>query len=163
MSDLESFGNEFLKDTLFYETSIFNEVKNIFKKDGGLRSGIRIAENKSDFHDTIRLYTPNGEGDNEKGIFNVQGNSFSILEKVNPKSTKKFILCHSDVLVHNRIFGTFNLKKDKVYQFNLFTVGRDPKLKRDNIFISKKRIEELIKNGKIQNPESRLEEISKNI
>ena len=32
MNDLETFGNEFLKDTLFYETSIFNEVKNIFKR-----------------------------------------------------------------------------------------------------------------------------------
>ena len=89
--------------------------------------------------------------------------SFSILEKVNPKSIKKFILCHSNVFVYNKIFGEFHLKKGNVYQFNLFPVGRDPKLKRDNIFISKKRIEELIKNGEIQNPESRLEEISKNI
>jgi len=163
MNDLETFGNEFLKDTLFYETSIFNEVKNIFKKDGSLRSGISVVENKSFFNGKIYLYTPNGQGDDEKGIFNVKGDSFSILEKVNPKSIKKFILCHSNVFVYNKIFGGFHLKKGKVYQFNLFTVGRDPKLKRDNIFISKKRIEELIKNGEIQNPESRLEEISKNI
>lgn len=55
--------------------------------------------------------------------------------------------------IENNIFGKFYLEKNKFYTFNLVTLGRDPKLKRNNLFISKKRIYQLIEEGKIRKPE----------
>jgi len=45
----------------------------------------------------------------------------------------------------------------------LVTLGRDPKLKRNNLFISKKRIYQLVEDDKIRNPEEIVKEIIKNI
>jgi hypothetical protein len=69
----------------------------------------------------------------------------------------------SDVKIENNIFGVFNLEKNNFYDFNLETLGRDPTLKRNNIFISKKHIYQLIEKKLIRNPEIILQEIAKEI
>lgn len=56
-----------------------------------------------------------------------------------------------------------NLEKNNFYDFNLETLGRDPKLKRNNIFISKKHIYQLIEKKLIRNPEKILQEIAQEI
>ena len=68
------------------------------------------------------------------------------------KKQKTYIECIINCYIENNIFGTFLLEKSKFYAFNLITVGRDPKLKRNNLFISKRRIYQLIKNGQIAEP-----------
>jgi len=53
--------------------------------------------------------------------------------------------------------------KNKFYTFNLATVGRDPKLKRNNLFISKRRIYQLLEEGLIKKPETIVNKITKYI
>lgn len=79
------------------------------------------------------------------------------------KKSLCFIYCLSNVKITNDIFGEFNLEKNKVYEFFLKTIGRDPLLKRNNIFISKHRIYQLITEGKIAKAEILVQEIAKQI
>jgi hypothetical protein len=62
--------------------------------------------------------------------------------------------------VKNEVFGEFQLRKGKSYSFNLFTVGRDPRLKRNNVWISKRRAGELIKSGAIMDPDRYLKQVA---
>ena len=56
--------------------------------------------------------------------------------------------------------GTYTVK---FFNFNLITVGRDPKLKRNNLFIAKNRIFQLIEQGLIQQPNRIIKEIANKI
>ena len=163
MEDLEEFGTKFPKNKLFYETSIFNEVNGIINSNGSLRKGINIKTTYSNFDSQLTILTKEKIKDKEYGTFKIKGKSFSILEKKNPKSTIQYIQCNSNVIISNNVFGKFHLDNGKIYQFNLLTIGRDPILKRDNIFISKRRINELINEKKIEKPEVELKKISKTI
>ena len=79
------------------------------------------------------------------------------------KKAKTIIECLSKVTLKNDIFGTFILEEGKFYDFNLATVGRDPTLKRNNLFISKKKIYQLIESGEIDNPQNIIEKIASKI
>lgn len=63
------------------------------------------------------------------------------------------------MILSNNIFGEFTLKQGKFYSFNLATVGRDPKLKRNNVFIAKRRVYQLINENKIRKPDDIVKEI----
>ena len=69
----------------------------------------------------------------------------------------------SDVYLENNIFGKFKLEAQKFYSFNLITVGRDPKLKRNNLFIAKNRIYQLIEEELIKQPDYIIKEIASKI
>jgi hypothetical protein len=109
------------------------------------------------------LALPHCTGDNAKpsvDIFKITGD-FTLYRKQNTKTQKDYIECHSNTIIENDIFGKFYLEKDKVYNFNMLTVGQDPILKRNNIWIAKRRIYQLIQNGKIETPESYIKKIMK--
>jgi hypothetical protein len=112
------------------------------------RDILRIEEFKN-FDDKINLTLSNNKLAEREEIsqFKIRGN-FKLLYK---KSTT-YIECLSDVYLENNIFGRFKLEKDKFYSFNLMTVRRDPKLKRNNLFISKSRIFQLMDDGLIRKP-----------
>jgi len=84
------------------------------------------------------------------GEFSFEG-KIELYEKINPKSTKRFIYCLTNVEVFNEVLGNFYLNQGQTYFFNLGTVGRNPLLKRDNIWIAKRKIpvlqeEKILKN-----------------
>ena len=132
--DLEKFGYHFERGMNMYETNIFK------------------LKNRSSF------YSKDGLRKDGIGKFKIEG-SFKLIDK----RIKTFIECISDVKIENNIFGFFNLEKNNFYDFNLETLGRDPKLKRNNIFISKKHIYQLIEKKLIRNPENILQEIAQEI
>ncbi len=159
--DLSQFSFPFERGMNMYETNLFEEKKrsSFYPKDGVRKDVLKIDEYK-DFEDTMRLTIevnlyPEKE---EISIFKVKG-SFKLIQK----KKKTYIECLSDVYLENDIFGFFNLKSGKFYSFNLATVGRDPKLKRNNIFIAKNRVYQLVETGKIRKPERVVEEIVRNI
>ena len=76
------------------------------------------------------------------------------------KKSSSYIKCTTDVDVYNDIFGYFSLKEGNFYNFNLLTIGRDPILKRNNIFIAKNRIFQLISESKINNTANILQKIA---
>ena len=86
-----------------------------------------------------------------------------IYKKVNDKTTRHYINCLSDVTISSHVFGDFFLKKGKTYDFVLETVGRDPILKRNNIFIAKRRVYQLLEKGILKKPKETLSYIANNI
>jgi len=160
--DLEKFSYPFERGMNMYETNLFKEKKekSIYNKSRTLRKDILEIKEFRDYNGIMKLEIKKDLYPEREDIsnFKLQG-SF----KLAYKKTKTIIECLSTVIVENDIFGKFILEKNKFYDFNLSTVGRDPKLKRNNLFISKNKIYQLIENGKIDNPQKIIEKIANNI
>jgi len=161
--DLEKFAYPFDRGMNMYETNLFEEKKKTsFYSQGGtkLRKDIVDIKEFINFNDTINLTLSNNKPAERDEIskFKVEGD-FKLLYK---KSTT-YIECLSDVYLENEIFGNFKLEVNKFYSFNLITVGRDPKLKRNNLFIAKNRIFQLMEKGLIQQPNEIIKEIANKI
>ncbi|OGF20923.1 hypothetical protein A2316_04015 [Candidatus Falkowbacteria bacterium RIFOXYB2_FULL_38_15] len=159
--DLSIFAYPFERGMNMYETNLFEEKRSssFYSKDGTRKDVLSIEEYKK-FNGVKKLEIEKGfypEKD-EISEFKIKG-TFKLIHK----RKKSYIECISDVSVENSIFGKFYLEKNKFYKFNLVTLGRDPKLKRNNLFISKKRIYQLIEEGKIRKPEIIVEEIVERI
>ncbi len=159
--DLENFSFPFEQNMNMYETELFalKSSKSFYSKDG-LRKDVVSIENFYNYDDKMILEISNGVYAENETIsqFIIKG-SFNLIRK----KKKTYIECLSNVEIENEIFGKFNLEKSNIYSFNLATVGRDPKLKRNNLFISKRRVYQLIQEGKILNPKFIINNIAKNI
>lgn len=157
--DLKKYSFPFEKGMNIYETSLFKEKKrnSVYTASGQKRKDILKISNYNNYNSTIEIKLKNEASAEKKelSIFKING-SFNLITKEH----SKLIECLSDVKLSNEIFGEFCLKNGKIYDFNLNTIGRDPKLKRNNLFISKHKIYQLIKTGKIENPMERIIKIS---
>ena len=159
--DLEKFAYPFERGMNMYETNLFEEKEHssFYSKDGPRKDVLKI-ENFDNFNSSMKLKISKDDvlEKTEISSFNIKG-SFKLIEK----RTKTYIFCITDVIAQNKIFGDFKLQKNKFYSFNLSTIGRDPKLKRNNIFIAKRKVYQLIESGEIRKPETIVEEIVQNI
>jgi hypothetical protein len=151
VDELEKYGTKFPKDHYLYETDLFGESSSIKRSDGTLKSGIQLVDHKKSFSGTIILPRRDGTADNGIGEFTVEG-SYNIYKKQNPKSQAHFLECTDNTHLENNVFGKFTLKKGRVYMFNLETMGRDPILKRNNLFIAKRRVYQLIDQNCLKKP-----------
>ncbi len=161
--DLDQFAFPFERGMNMYETRLFDEKKTTsFYSQGGLqvRKDVLGIEEFNSFDGIRKLEISNGVSSEREEIskFKVKG-SFKLIKK----RKKTYIECISDIYLENGIFGKFKLENGKFYSFNLATVGRDPKLKRNNLFIAKNRIYQLINDNKIRQPEIVIQEIVNNI
>lgn len=159
--DLEKYSYAFEKGMKMYETNLFEEKNRAsIYSTGGLRNDVIAVEDYDNVDSKINIELEKGVPPEklEIGVFNIRG-SFKILSK----KKKSYIECFTDVEAENSIFGKFNLEKGRIYSFNLMTLGRDPLLKRNNVFISKRRVYQLIEDDKVRKPEVVIEEIAKNI
>jgi len=157
---LDNFGYHFERGMNMYETALFKlkKSKNVYSKDG-LRKDVLNIDNYNNFDDFIEVKLKNQQIDKDDiAKFKVTG-SFNLIYK----KSSTYIECLTDVEIDNKIFGNFKLHKNNFYDFNLITVGRDPKLKRNNIFISKQRIYQLIAKNLIQSPEKIINKIASEI
>lgn len=159
--DIEKFAYAFERGMDMYETHLFEEKKyDAFYSKNGTRKDVIKVKRYKNFNGFMNLEVEKGILPSKEDIhkFEIEG-SFKVINK----KKKSYIECLSDVTAKNKIFGTFTLAKNKFYTFNIATLGRDPKLKRNNLFISKRRIYELLEGGQIRNPEEVISEITKNI
>jgi hypothetical protein len=161
-SDLEKYGTEFPQKSLTYDTDLFRINLSFRRADGNLREGIRKISGQPELSGKISVPRRNGTPDETYGLFQAEG-GFDLFIKTNPKSQTNYIECTKDTTIENDIFGKFDLKKGSAYSFNLETLGRDPLLKRNNLFIAKRRVYQLIEQGKIADPKTLLAEISEYI
>jgi hypothetical protein len=160
--DLIKYGTRFPAGKNFYETNIFCNTTTIWKKDGQLKKDIVEYRSYKDCNTSIFVPREDGSEDHEYGEFKIRG-SFVWYRKHNKKSQRDFIYCKSPTTILSEVFGKFTLPEKALCKFNLVTIGRDPVLKRNNIWISKRRIHQLIKDGKIKEQISILRHIAKNI
>lgn len=161
--DLKNFSFPFERGMNMYETNLFQEKnpKSFYSQEGNkIRKDVLSIKEFNNFNGTRQLEISNGIKAERKIIseFKIKGNF-----KLITKKKKTYIECLSDVFIENDIFGKFQLKNKKFYTFNLSTVGRYPKLKRNNLFIAKNRIYQLIQDKRIRDPQDILKEIVNDI
>ncbi len=162
LEDLQKHGTIFKSGKLLYETEMFPCINSIKKKDGNLKKDISFTIERLDYSGNVKLARFDGSFDEEYGIFYVEG-SYKLYIKENRKSVRHYIECIEDTYVSNNVFGLFKLHKGNTYLFNLVTIGRDPVLKRNNLWIAKRRLYQLIENNTIEKPEIIFNYIAKNI
>lgn len=159
--ELAEHGLEFQKGFFMYETEIFevagkqtasNIIKEKLKKIGTFSNGV------------LERYVMDSKFPDPEfiGEINFKG-KVDVYEKLNQKSSRRFIHCLTDVVISNKTLGTFNLEKGKIYLFNLHTVGRNPALNRNNIWIAKRSIPFLQSKKLITETEKNLAHIAKEI
>ena len=161
MEELNKLGGIYKSGSFLYETEIFEiagtkttaEIQvNKINKIGTFSSG------KLEHYKSNDIY-PNPDF---MGEFLFEG-KIDLYEKINLKSIKRFIHCLSDVKITNTVLGNFYLRKNQTYFFHLGTVGRNPLLKRDNIWIAKRNIKVLQEKGIISSPEEVMKIIANKI
>jgi len=161
--EFEAFSYPFKEGMNMYETNLFEEKTRItvYKKDGKLVSGVKRPK-KYTYEvptDIEILIKKNLKAENSDiSTFSIMG-TFKLFSK----GAKTIIECITDVTIQNNIFGVFNLDKNKFYSFNLVTIGQNPKLKRNNLFIAKNRVYQLIDDGNISTPIDSIDIIAKEI
>lgn len=79
----------------------------------------------------------------EFGEFKFNGNLEVYLKK-NVKSKRMYIRCKTNVTIKNNILGFFHLKKGKIYDCFFATVGWNPRLKRNNIWIAQRNLQNIL-------------------
>ena len=162
--ELEKYGRIFRKDIeCIYEANVFNEIKySTIYKDGVLRNNFEYIDNNIE---NIKLHTNTGDALTQKDLTKIDiinkdsDLHFNIVKKTNRNSTRYFLETFSNISVFNSIFGNFELQKNKVYSLDINTKGRKPILKNNNLFISRKRVYELMRENKIHNVEARIQYI----
>lgn len=154
--ELRDNGTEFLKGSYFYETEIVqpilpNELKRITNSKGiktiRANGNIPFLPRQKSMKESVEI-----------GDIIVKG-SVNLLIKDNLKSRRVIIECLQDSVLSNKVLGEFELVKGNFYELHIDTVGRDPVLKRNNIWIARRNLHNVIKFS----AEERLKEIAERI
>lgn len=164
-SELKQLGTKFSEGDLLFETDLFQEINkqtSVFRRGAGLRKGLCKSKKYSEYNGNILLPLTDGTVNERVGEFRITG-SFEIYKKVNQKSVKHFIHCITETQLENDVFGKYTLGADSWSSFNLETVGRDPKLKRNNVWIAKRRIYQLLESRRLPKPEDEINRIGEKI
>ena len=147
---------KFDKGSLFYETEIL---------------GPEITETKANKIRTSEYETKNFKNEvlpiimmnsypapKEFGEFRLEGQA-TLFIKTNDKSKRIYLDCHSDGYIENKSLGRFELKNGKMYELFFTTIGRNPVLSRNNLWIARLNVHKIIPDT----VEQRIEYISQNI
>ncbi|MCD4762058.1 hypothetical protein K8R32_03820 [bacterium] len=167
--ELEEHGRPFSKNDLIYETEIFPQATNFTAKQ------VRKETNKINKvgeinNGELKPYAPVDKISDSSGEsidFVIPKEFFpmlvtgklSLYEKINKCSRRMYVDCLSDVVVKSDFLGRFKLTKGNVYEYNVNTLGLNPVLKRNNIWVAKRNMENIISDT----PDSLIKKIAKNI
>tara|TARA_B110000483_G_C18116209_1_gene511746 strand:- start:86 stop:1216 length:1131 start_codon:yes stop_codon:yes gene_type:complete len=180
LRDLKNKGTIVGKGDYFLSTAIFEENKfENFYKDESLKEKYKIIEyphwDKVNNEITLCLQSEAEKTENGKikiplknnpienyGKFKIIGENVDFIIKENDLSDRYFILCKEDIKLSNEFFGEYNLKNNSIYSFQLNSMGRDPTIKNENLFISENYLKKLQKNDEIDSIENVLKEIGEN-
>jgi len=172
LRDLKNKGTIVGKGDYFLSTAIFEENKfENFYKDESLKEKYKIIEyphwDKANNEITLCLQSEAEKTENGKikiplknnpienyGKFKIIGENVDFIIKENDLSDRYFILCKEDIKLSNEFFGEYNLKNNSIYSFQLNSMGRDPTIKNENLFISENYLKKLQKNDEIDSIEN---------
>ena len=139
--DLKKFGIPFNEGSYMYETEVFRELNEKTSKKI-CEENSKCVKKKIDKSILPIIMRDNYPISKEIGKFEYNGD-LDFFVKENEKSKRSYVFCKTDVIVKNKILGVFNLKKGKFYECFFTTVGRNPVLKRNNIWIAQRNINNL--------------------
>lgn len=159
MDELKNKGTDFDTDSYMYETDVFRPASDYTIKrvlDSSNRDTFKPIEISGNTLPIImRDNRPKPE---EFGEFEYEGD-LKVFRKDNEKSKRMYVYCESDVTVKNEVLGEFRLDAGKVYETYFETIGRSPTLKRNNIWIAQRNIQNVLE----KDAESRVKEIAEKI
>lgn len=158
--NLTSDGKIYKQGEPMYDTNLFEpagpiDTKNIIQ---GKYKNIPINDNVLEIYTMTNKYQmPLFLGD-----ILVSG-KIKVYEKINRSSMKRYVVSENDCLVKNDILGEFLLEKNQVYSFSIKTMGRNPLLNRNNIWIAKRAIKSMQKTNKLPSIENALKELDSKV
>lgn len=147
---------KFDKGSLFYETEILGPEITDTKANKIRISGYEIKNLKDEILPIVMMN--NYPAPKEFGDFKLQG-QVTMFIKNNDKSKRIYLDCHSDGFIDNRSLGRFELKNRKMYELFFTTIGRNPVLSRNNLWIARRNVDKIIP----YTVEQRIAYISQNI
>jgi len=155
-SELESYGVKFNTGSFFYETEIIGEELNK-KRIRKMKNRNGKVINVTNAELPIFMKDKSFEAPKEFGKFYLEGDAdIHLIE--NNKSHSVYLECKTDISVKNDFLGLFHLKRGITYRLNFVTIGRDPKLKRNNLWIATRNVASIVADSK-----ERILEIAENI
>ncbi|MEK7497878.1 MAG: hypothetical protein AAB656_03095 [Patescibacteria group bacterium] len=159
--ELEKNGLEFKQGSLFYETEIFVEAGPMAVKAIDAKILKKISEIKNG---ELKPYMQIEQNALPSFIRPIKIMGYiEVYEKKNDKSSMQFIRCISDTLIENDFLGKFYLKAGNTYLFDMCTIGRNPSLDRNNIWIAKRSVGYLQEKGRLESTEKNLKSLADQI
>ena len=154
--ELIEHGIEFNKGSLFYETNLLGEeiveVKAVKIKNLGYKK-VHLSNEKMPVIMMNDYPEPKEFGD-----FKLFG-EVDLFVKNNEKSRRVYLDAKSNGRITNKMLGDFIFQKDKMYEVFFTTMGRNPILSRNNLWIARRNLSNLIKDSATE----RIDYIAKNI
>jgi hypothetical protein len=147
INDLKKYGHEFLSGDIIPEFNI-KPAKQVFRSDGSLWKGLKVQQTLKG-KNRINAIEVNGKK-HKYGDFLVHGD----VELISASSTnRQYLHFLTNGSIENEYFGTLNFRKNETIFFNLTNMlagnqGTKTKTK-DDWWISRIKLEQLIQNGKI--------------
>lgn len=141
-NELEAHGVNFNVGSFFYETEVVSAELNE-RQISIMKNRDKKVINVSDGELPIFMRNKSFQSPKEFGKFYFQGEAdLNLIE--NDKSYSVYLVCKTNANIKNNFLGTFPLKKGAIYSLKFDTIGRDPTLKRDNLWIATRNITAIV-------------------
>jgi hypothetical protein len=155
-SELIKYGTQFNDNSYFYETEILSGPFDNNKTEKVRNSGYEMKVlNNGELPVMMMNDYP---APAEFGKFFLKG-KINLYIKINEKSKRVYVDCLEDATISNKVIGNFNLVKGNMYELYFSTIGRNPKLNRNNIWIANRNLNNIIQMPAVE----RLQEIASTI
>ena len=145
--NLYDFGVDFKKDSYMYDPNLIKEVGNVTEKQ--LRKLLQgeSVDNYSEIeleNDILPLIprVPSVDKPLEFGEVKIYG-KVRLFKKENIKSQPVYIYAEEATKLEGSFLGKYELKKNNFYRCSIDTLGRNPRLQRNNIWLSRNNLEYL--------------------
>lgn len=157
--DLKSKGTEFNQGSYLYETELFKEAEGR-SADQIMSGGYEYTFKKVNLEGNKLpiIMRDNMPEPKEYGEFTYEG-EIEVYKKENRSSKRMYIYCRTDAVIKNKVLGIFKLERGKLYECFFTTVGMNPSLKRNNIWIAQRNLPNILS----KNPQQMLKEIAEKI
>ena len=161
VADLQKFGHEFKAGDII-PLLHYSEAKQVFRSDGKLWKGLKVAKT---LKGESRIQAPGIDGKSyDYGKFECYGH-VQVIKK--QRSSRTYLSFLSDTAIRNDFFGELKFKKGETIFFNVRNMlaglqGSKVKTKSD-WWISRRKLDQLIKTGYIDSTEDSIKHIRKKI
>lgn len=155
-AELLAYGTEFNEGSYFYETDIASESFSESGKKSVMASDYKCISGSNGIFPVImeNLMDP----PSEFGEFHCDG-SYHLFIKENVKSNRIYLYCDTNLVLKNRVLGVFEFKAGDMHQLFFNTIGRNPKLKRNNLWVAQRNLINILS----ESTEDRLKKIAYSI
>ena len=161
-TELRDKGHFFASGNIIPETD-FKKSSDAYNKDQSIRKNLNKINNLSGIN-KIKMKWENRTDDLSFSEWEIIGDC----EIFQDKFGKEFIFAKNDSEMFSEVFGTFKLEKGLTYRFHFTNTlgkkgGKDVYKSIDDYWFSKKRLDELISNGEINNSSNLISTIASEI